>query len=72
MLSDRKRGFLEPSALNDVLDDELLRGGTGYVLQELAEELVVGVGIYPRGATRLADGRCSDPQLKSARSGETG
>src|SRR5215468_2242588 len=47
-----KPGVPEPSALNDVLGDALLRGGAGYVLQKLTEELVVSVGIYPRSATR--------------------
>ena len=52
-----------PARSNDVLGDALLRGGAGYVLQELAEEQVVGVGIHPRSATRRADGRRRDPHL---------
>ena len=39
-----KLGVPEPSALNDILGDALLRGGAGYEFQDLAEELVVGVG----------------------------
>src|SRR5215468_3347648 len=41
MRSVRKLGVPEPSALDDILGDALLRGGAGYALQELAEELVV-------------------------------
>jgi hypothetical protein len=53
MRSGRKLGVLKPGALNDVLRDAFLRSGAGDTLQELAEQLVVGVGIYPRSATRV-------------------
>ena len=51
MRSVRKLGVTESGALNDVLGDAFLRGGAGYMLQELAEQLIVGVGIYPRKLT---------------------
>jgi hypothetical protein len=63
MRSGRKLGVLKPGALNDVLRDAFLRGGAGDTLQELAEQLVVGVGIYPRSATRHTDGRRPDSHL---------
>src|SRR5215469_1938658 len=63
MRSVRKFGVPQTSALNNVLGDALFRAGPGDVFQELAEELVVGVGIYARSATRSTDGSCPDPQL---------
>jgi hypothetical protein len=61
--SGRELGVAEPSALNDVLGDAFFRGGTGDVLQELAEKQVIGVGIYPRRVTGPTDSRCPDPHL---------
>src|SRR4029077_608904 len=46
-----------------VLRDALLRGDTSHVLQQLAEEQIVGVGIYPRSATRVTDSRRLDSHL---------
>lgn len=53
MQSVWKLGVTESGALNDVLGDDFLRGGAGYMLQELAKELIGGVGIYPRTYTRV-------------------